>query len=237
MQQSFKTTEKTQNIPPPPVITIDGPTSSGKGTVGKLLSEKLGWHFLDSGVLYRVLALLALRKNISSANRQELESLACGLEVEFVSEEGKPQQIIYEGQNITSAIRQEKCGVYASEIAVLPEVRNALHSCFHRLRRFPGVVADGRDMGTVVFPDAILKIFLTATEEERARRRWQQLQNKGMNVSLPGVTNDLRERDKRDAERVVAPLKPAQDAKIVDTTGVSVEDTLQEILKLARELL
>lgn len=215
-----------------PVIALDGPTSSGKGTIGKLLAEKLGWHFLDSGILYRVLALAALQKNIDPANHYALEALAAGLQVDFINEIGKPQQVIYQGHDVSTAIRQEGCGTYASQVAILPAVRNALFSCFQRLRTYPGLVADGRDMGTVVFPDAILKIFLTASEEERSQRRWQQLQNRGMNVSLHDVAVELRARDGRDAGRAVAPLKPAFDAKIIDTTAMSVDEVLQEILKL-----
>jgi CMP/dCMP kinase len=232
-QMPVYTKEQPQNLQThPPVITLDGPTGSGKGTIGKLLAEKLGWHFLDSGILYRVLAFAALCKNIATTDCVALEDLAHNLNVKFINEAGKPQQVIYEGENITTAIRQEECGNYASQIAILSAVRNALFPCFQRLRSYPGLIADGRDMGTVVFPDADLKIFLTATKEERARRRWQQLQNKGMSVSLHDVLVDLCARDKRDAERAVAPLKPAHDAKIIDTTTMNVDKVLQEILQL-----
>lgn len=216
----------------PPVITIDGPTSSGKGTIGKLLARKLEWHFLDSGVLYRILALVALQNNIDVANHSGLEKLALDLKVEFIKEVGKPQQIIYNGYDVASAIRQEGCGSYASELAVIQEVRDALSKTCQQFRKFPGLVADGRDMGTVVFPDAELKIFLTASEEARAMRRWQQLQNKGINVSLADVTIDLRKRDQRDSQRAIAPLKPAVDSVIVDTTNEYVSDTLKQLLAL-----
>ena len=146
-----------------PVITLDGPTSSGKGTIGKLLAEKLNWHFFDSGILYRVLALLALQKNIDVTNSHGLEALADSLHVDFVDGvDGSGQRVIHDGHDITSAIRQEGCGGYASKIAILPSVRSALFPCCQSFRQPPGLVADGRDMGTVVFPDARLKIFLTA---------------------------------------------------------------------------
>lgn len=218
-----------------PVITIDGPTGSGKGTIGRLLADRLGWHFLDSGILYRVLALAALRNEVSADAVQLLSDLAVNLKVKILEELGQPQKVILKknasSEDITDIIRQESCGMYASKIAVLPEVRSALMGCLRSFRIFPGLVADGRDMGTVVFPDAILKIFLTAKPEERAFRRWQQLQNKNINVSLHEVQAELLARDARDERRLVAPLKPAVGAEVIDTTELDVEQVLEIILK------
>lgn len=215
----------------PPVITIDGPTGSGKGTVGKLLAEKLNWHFLDSGAIYRILALVALQQKIKIDNVNGLESLASTLDVEVIDKTGEMQQFLYRGVDVTNAIRQEGCGVYASEIAVLPKVRQALFETQRRFRKPPGLVADGRDMGTVVFPDAILKIYLTATPRERAIRRYQQLQQKGINVSLHDVELDLLDRDMRDEKRIVAPLKPSSDAFLIDATNLPIAEVLSQIVQ------
>jgi len=220
-----------------PVITIDGPTATGKGTVGKLLADELGWHFLDSGVLYRILALAALQKNIAPNDTHALESLATNLQMEVLSEPRKLQCVTYLKRDVTDLIRQEKCGVYASQIAVLPEVRAALLPSYYSFRTAPGLVADGRDMGTVIFPNAILKVFLTATAEERAKRRWRQLQKKNISVSLRDVASGLDERDQRDSERAVAPLVPATDARIIDTTQLAVNEVLDILLLQAKQLL
>lgn len=215
----------------PPVITIDGPTSSGKGTIGKLLAEKLGWNFLDSGALYRVVALIALERNTQANEHAKIINLTHDIDVEFVQQPGKPVIIYGAGRDITLAIRQEGCGVFASQIAVIPGVRAALFEVFLRFRKFPGLVADGRDMGTVVFPDAILKIFLTASQQVRAQRRRQQLQERGISVSLREVELDLSERDMRDSKRIIAPLKPAPDACVVDSTNLSINEVLEVIVK------
>ncbi|MFI4936952.1 MAG: (d)CMP kinase [Candidatus Berkiellales bacterium] len=204
-----------------PVITVDGPSGSGKGTLSHHVAEMLGWHFLDSGALYRVLAHAALSKGISVEDPVALAKVAAHLEVSFV---GSPPQILLNGQNITLAIRTEECGNAASKVAKLPEVRKAL---LERQRAFlepPGLVADGRDMGTVVFPEALLKIFLEASPEVRAQRRQIQLKEQGVNVSLGDLFAEIAERDARDRQRAVSPLVPASDAIVIDTTAFTIDE-------------
>lgn len=215
-----------------PVITIDGPTASGKGTIGKLLAEKLGWHFLDSGAIYRVFALAALQNGILAKDHDDLENLATNLVFELIDKPGQNQQVILNGIDVTHAIRQEDCGIFASEIAVLPKVRAALLNCQRRFRVAPGLVADGRDMGTLVFPDATFKIFLTALAKTRAERRFQQLQSVGISANLSLVQLELEERDNRDEKRIIAPLKPAENAVIIDTTYLSIHDVVTKIMAL-----
>lgn len=217
-----------------PVITIDGPSGSGKGTIGVLLANSLGWYFLDSGAIYRVLAWVVVQQDVSFDAKSDVDllvRLAATLQVSFPTASDGQQRVVCQGYDITSDIRQEKYGIYASQLAALPQVRQALLIYQQNFLRSPGLVADGRDMGTVVFPDAALKLFLTASAEERAHRRWHQLQNKGITASLAEVLQDLIDRDVRDAERVVAPLKPAADAVIVDTTKLSVDEVLQSVTK------
>lgn len=215
-----------------PVITIDGPSGTGKGTISQLVAKELGWNLLDSGALYRVLALAAKQHAVDINNEQGLEVLAAHLDVQFNANSAKAtSRIILEGADVTDAIRTEECGNNASKAAALPKVRRAL---LERQRAFcekPGLVTDGRDMGTVVFPDAMLKIYLDADVEERAKRRHNQLKEKGINVSLAQVLEELAVRDVRDKKRSVAPLKPAMDAVIVDTSGLSIEQVLDRILR------
>jgi len=207
-----------------PVVTIDGPGGSGKGTLGLLVAKELGWHFLDSGALYRILALAALNQHIDLTNEKKLAALAYNLETQFGAE------IFLEGKCVTQAIRSEQCGNIASKIAVYPAVRNAL---LERQRAFltpPGLVADGRDMGTVVFPKAQLKIFLVASQEERAMRRFLQLKDVVKNVTLQSLLEEIAERDARDKARVVAPLIPAKEAVVIDTTGIGIETVLNLVM-------
>ena len=214
-----------------PVITIDGPSGSGKGTVAALLAAKLGWNFLDSGALYRLLAFAARNHGVDLTNEEALKLLAAHLDVQFgAAKDGHGMQIILEGEEVTSAISNEQVGAGASQVAALPAVRDALLQRQKAFREPPGLVADGRDMGTVVFPDAPLKIFLTASAEERARRRYLQLKGKGDDVNLASLLDEIRARDERDTQREVAPLKPADDAVQLDSTDLSIEQVLGQIL-------
>ncbi len=218
-------------IKPVPVITIDGPSGSGKGTVAALLAGKLGWNFLDSGALYRLLAFAARNHGVDLTNEEALKVLAEHLDVQFgAARDGHGMVIILEGEDVTEAIRNETVGAGASLVAALPVVRAALLQRQKAFREAPGLVADGRDMGTVVFPDAPLKIFLTASAEERARRRYLQLKARGDDVNLASLLEEIRERDERDTQRAVAPLKPAEDAIQLDSTTLSIEEVLQRIL-------
>lgn len=214
-----------------PVITIDGPSGSGKGTVAALLAAKLGWNFLDSGALYRLLAFAARNHGVDLTNEEALKLLAAHLDVQFgASKGGDGMHIVLEGEDVTQAIRNEQVGAGASQVAALPVVREALLQRQMAFREPPGLVADGRDMGTVVFPDAPLKIFLTASAEERARRRYLQLKDKGDDVNLASLLDEIRARDERDTGREVAPLKPADDAVQLDSTHLSIEQVLGQIL-------
>lgn len=214
-----------------PVITIDGPSGSGKGTIAGLLATQLGWCLLDSGALYRLLAFAASNHGVDLTNEEALKLLAAHLDVQFeVGDSGQGQRIILEGEDVTHAIRNEHVGSGASQVASLPAVRDALLQRQRAFQEEPGLVADGRDMGTVVFPDAPLKIFLTASAEERARRRYLQLKAKGDDVSLSSLLDEIRVRDERDTQRAVAPLKPAHDAIQLDSTELSIEQVLQRIL-------
>ncbi|TWC38930.1 cytidylate kinase [Pseudomonas sp. SJZ079] len=214
-----------------PVITIDGPSGSGKGTVAGLLAQRLGWCLLDSGALYRLLAFAARNHGVDLTNEEAMKVLAAHLDVQFVAvADGQGQRIILEGEEVTDAIRNEQIGAGASQVAALPAVREALLQRQRAFLEMPGLVADGRDMGTVVFPEAPLKVFLTASAEERARRRYLQLKAKGDDVNLASLLDEIRARDERDIQRAVAPLKPAADAIQLDSTDLSIEQVLQRIL-------
>lgn len=214
-----------------PVIALDGPSGAGKGTISLRLARTLGFHYLDSGALYRSLAVAAARHQVAADNIEALAVLAAHMDVAFAMvEQGAEPRVILEGEDVTTQVRAEETGVQASRIAALPEVRAALLRRQRAFARPPGLVADGRDMGTVVFPDASLKIFLTASAEERARRRFLQLKARGDDVNLASLLEEIRARDERDTQREVAPLKPAADAVELDSTSLSIEQVLQRIL-------
>lgn len=215
----------------PPVITIDGPGGTGKGTVSQLLAKKLGWHYLDSGTLYRVLAFAALREEICLTDESQLSARAHQLPVSFHFLDGNTV-VMLNGDDVTDAIRQESCGEAASKIAALPSVRQALIERQRAFRQWPGLVTDGRDMGTVIFPDATLKFFLHAELQERVKRRYKQLCNKGIVVSFDEVQSDLQQRDLRDQSRTTAPLQPAQNAIHIDTTHLTVSEVFDRIMQL-----
>jgi len=220
-----------------PVITIDGPSGSGKGTVALRVARELGWHLLDSGALYRVLALAARRHGVPLDDARALAELARGLDLRFEDRAGgEGVEILLEGEPVGAELRTEATGNDASRIAALPEVREALLERQRAFRRPPGLVADGRDMGTVVFPDAPLKIFLTASAGERARRRHKQLKEKGLDANLESLYREIAERDARDAARAVAPLRPARDAIEIDTTRLGVDEVVARVMELARGL-
>lgn len=221
---------KNQNLDAP-VITIDGPSGSGKGTISFLLAEKLGWHFLDSGVIYRVLAYAALKQQVSPDAVLSLEALAKALQLNFeLDPKSKSMRIFYNSEDVTEKIREEAVGVMASKIAIHPVVRTALLQRQRDFQQAPGLVTDGRDMGTVVFPQAKYKFFLSAKLEERAMRRFKQLEQMGEKACYEDILADLTARDYRDRERAVAPLKPAADAILIDTTGLSINQVLQNVL-------
>lgn len=213
-----------------PVITIDGASGTGKGTVSQLVAKRLGWKFLDSGALYRVLALAAQKHGVALDNEKALEVLGEHLDVQFIAQETASSCIILEGEDVTQLIRTEDVGKAASIVAALPAVRVSLLSRQRAFREPPGLVADGRDMGTVIFPDAGIKIFLVASLKVRAVRRYNQLKELGINATLSTLLEELQERDRRDQERTVAPLKPAEDAICIDTDHLAVEQVVEKIL-------
>lgn len=217
-----------------PVITIDGPSGSGKGTLSRLLAKKLGWHWLDSGAIYRLLALSALKNGINLDDSEALAKLARALDIAFVDDsEGNPD-VLLSGESVKRELRTETCGAAASTVAAQPPVRDALLQRQRDFRQPPGLVADGRDMGTVVFPDAELKIFLTASIEERAKRRHKQLKEQGLEISIDDLFQEISARDERDTNRSVSPLRPAEDAHVVDCSHLSIEEMLECAMDFVR---
>lgn len=219
-----------------PVITIDGPSGAGKGTLCKALAETLQWHLLDSGAIYRVLALAALHHQVAIDSEEALVPLAAHLDVRFEVEQGQ-LNVVLEGEDVSQAIRNETVGNTASQIAAFPRVREALLLRQRAFRAAPGLIADGRDMGTVVFPDAPVKIFLDASSEERAHRRMRQLQEKGFSVTFERLLSEIKERDDRDRNRAVAPLMPAADALVLDSTRLTIDEVIAKALAHARQIL
>ena len=217
-------------LSPIPVLTIDGPSGSGKGAVSLRVAQMLGWHYLDSGALYRALALVARTADIASDDCTNLVRIGETLDIQFKSEKFATEVGIFlNGKNVDEAIRGEDCGDLASKIAVFPPVRTALLQKQRDFRQMPGLVADGRDMGTTVFPDAILKVFLNASAEIRAERRYKQLKEKGFNVTLLRLLGEIRERDRRDAQRTASPLKPAEGAYILDTSTLNIAEVVDQV--------
>jgi CMP/dCMP kinase len=214
-----------------PVIAIDGPTASGKGTVAQKVADKLGFHYLDSGALYRLTALTALRRGTDLNDEHALARLAEQLPASFVGAD-----ILLAGDNVTQAIRAEEVGNMASKIAALPAVRQALFGLQLGFRKAPGLVADGRDMGTVIFPHANLKVFLTASPEARAQRRYKQLIDKGFSANMEDLLSDLQARDERDTHRTIAPLVPAEGAHLLDTSHMTADEAIEKVLKWYAEL-
>ncbi|MEY8710836.1 MULTISPECIES: (d)CMP kinase [Mangrovibacter] len=219
-----------------PVITIDGPSGAGKGTLCKAMAEALQWHLLDSGAIYRVLALAALHHHVDTSSEEALVPLAAHLDVRFLSVNGN-LEVVLEGEDVSGEIRTQEVASAASQVAAFPRVREALLRRQRAFREAPGLIADGRDMGTVVFPDAPVKIFLDASSEERALRRMRQLQDKGFSVNFERLLAEIKERDDRDRNRPVAPLVPAQDALLLDSTQMSIEQVIEKALEYAREKL
>jgi cytidylate kinase len=218
-----------------PVVTIDGPSSSGKGTISRIVASRVGWHLLDSGALYRLVAFGGILKGLDPDDVEEHVAVARSMRVEFGSVGEGEEKVLLDGRDVTHKIRNEQAGAGASRVAAWPAVRSALTDRQRSFAQAPGLVADGRDMGTVIFPDARLKVFLTASAEERAQRRHKQLIGKGPAASLAALSREIAERDLRDSTRQVAPLKPAPDAHLLDSTGLSIEAVVERVISLGRE--
>ncbi|HEX7916516.1 (d)CMP kinase [Rudaea sp.] len=218
-----------------PVLTIDGPSGSGKGTISSRVADALGWHLLDSGALYRAVGFAASMAGLDLSDAEAVTRCAETTKISFRDpKDGGETRVIVNGVDATAEIRTETCGAAASAIAAIPSVRTALFDKQRSFRKAPGLVADGRDMGTVIFADAGHKVFLTASAEERAKRRYKQLKEKGLGVTLTTLLREIEARDVRDAERAVAPLKPATDAILIDSTGMSIDAVVAKVLALVR---
>lgn len=217
-----------------PIVTIDGPSGSGKGTISRSVAKRVGWHLLDSGALYRLAALEGLRRGLAPDDIEGHARWAQAMDVTFGVKGDAEEVVSLAGRDVTAELRSEEAGAGASRVAAWPALRAALLARQHAFAQPPGLVADGRDMGTVVFPAADLKIFLTASADERARRRYKQLKDKGSDVSLPALSREIAERDLRDSTRAVAPLKPASDAEVIDSTSLTIDQVVDQVLELGR---